>query len=199
MTVVRLRDEERRKAGLHGQGEDESEDEPCAIVPRKQGRKGIRASMGWGTIIVRNIDITCLCRRGRQLLVPVGTDDLDRIVQHLIPRAGENPRTPPGSFTEPLEELDENRITWRIARKHRKASSQAVGLDSPVGHWHVHYTDKDGKVCESSVGLGVPQVSLIGDPLAQDEKLQAARQVLVRARREWNRLDCSGSGRYPVR
>ena len=155
--------------------------------------------MGWGTINVRAIDIVCLCRRGRLVLVPVGTDDLDRIVQHLMPRAGEHPRTTPGNFMDLLEEMDEHRITWRLARRRRKASSQAGVEDTPVGRWHVQYTDKDGKDCESSVGLGVPQVSLIGDSMAQDEKLQAARQVLVRARREWNRLDCSGSDRYPVR
>ena len=147
---------------------------------------------------MRNIDILCFCRRGRQLLVPAGTEDLDRIVQHLMPRAGENPRATPGNFTDLLEKTDENLITWRLARRRCKASSQALGVDSPVGHWHVHYTDHEGKSCESSVGLGVPQVSLVGLPLAQEEKLQAARQVLVRARREWNRLDCSGSDRLPL-
>ena len=155
-------------------------------------------ALGWATVHVRNMNILCFCRRGRQLLVPVGTDDLDRIVQHLMPRAGENQRPTSGSFADLLEETDESRITWRIARRRSRASSQAAGLDSPIGHWHVHYTDNDGKACETTIGLGVPQVSLTGDPLAQEQMLQAARQVLVRARREWNRLDCSGRDRFPV-
>ena len=67
-----------------------------------------------------------------------------------------------------------------------------VGVDTPVGHWVVHYTDKDGKDCESCVGLGVPRSSLIGEPLTEEQKMEAARQVLMRARRDWNNLDCSG-------
>ena len=94
--------------------------------------------------------------------------------------------------------MDENLITWRLARRRSKASSQALGVDRHVGHWHVHYTDKEGKACETSVGLGVPQASLAGLPLAQEEKLQAARQVLVRARRELSRLDCSDIRRFPL-
>ena len=190
---------QRGRAAIFGPGDDGSEDQPRVIVPRKQGRKGIRAAMGWATIHVRNIDIMCFCGRGRQLLVPVGTEDLDRIVQHLMPRAGESPKATPGTFQDLLEKMDENRITWRLSRRRRKASSQVGSVDSPVGHWHVLYTDNDRRECESSVGLGVPQMSLIGDPLTQDEMLAAARLVLVRARREWNRLDCSGSDRFPVR
>ena len=137
-------------------------------------------AVGWATVRVRNMSIVCLCRRGRQLLVPVGTEDLDH------------------NFTDILEEMDENLITWRLARRRSKASSQALGVDRHVGHWHVHYTDKEGKACESSVGLGVPQASLSGLPMALEEKMLVAGQVLARARREWNRLDCSDIRRFPV-
>ena len=187
------------RAAVFAAGDDDSEDQPRAIVPRKQGRKGMRpVAVGWATVRVRNMSIVCLCRRGRQVLVPVGTEDLDHIVQELVPRAGENPIATPGNFTDLLDHMDENLITWRLARRRSKASSQALGVDRHVGHWHVHYTDKEGKACETSVGLGVPQASLAGLPLAQEEKLQVARQVLVRARREWTRLDCSDIRRFPL-
>lgn len=189
----------RGRAAIFAAGDDASDEVPRAIVARKQGRKGMRTrAVGWATVHVRNMDILCFCRRGRQLLVPVSTADLDHIVQDLIPRAGEKQMGTSGNFIDLLEETDANMITWRLARRRVKASSQASGADTPVGHWHVHYTDKEGKACDTSAGLGVPQVSLGGLPLAQDEKLQAARQVLVRARREWNRLDCSESARLPL-
>ena len=155
-------------------------------------------ALGWATVHLRNVNNLCCCRRGRQLLVPVGTEDLDHIVQDLAPRAGENPIATPGNFTDHLDHMDENLITWRLARRRSKASSQALGVDRHVGHWHVHYTDKEGKACESSVGLGVPQASLSGLPMALEEKMLAAGQVLARARREWNRLDCSDIRRFPV-
>ena len=189
----------RGRAAIFAAGDDASDEVPRAIVARKQGRKGMRTrAVGWTTVHVRNMDILCFCRRGRQLLVPVSTADLDHIVQDLIPRAGEKQMGTSGNFIDLLEETDANMITWRLARRRVKASSQASGADTPVGHWHVHYTDKEGKACDTSAGLRVPQVSLGGLPLAQDEKLQAARQVLVRARREWNRLDCSESARLPL-
>ena len=186
----------RGRAAIFGV-DDEPEDPPNAIVQRKR-RLRAKVATGFATVKVRNIEILCYCRRGRQLLVPVGTDDLDRIVQHLIARAGEGPRPTPGGFADLLERTDENYITWRIARRPRTASSQAVGSASPVGHWTVHYTDKDGKACETTIGLGVPKVSLTGDHLALQEQMQAARLLLVRARREWNRLDCSSSSRFQV-
>ena len=73
-----------------------------------------------------------------------------------------------------------------------------VCLDIPLGHWHEHYTDKAGKDCEISVGLDVPRLSLGGEQMTPEQKMDAARQALARARREWNRLDCSGEARLQV-
>ena len=101
------------RAAIFGAAEDDSDDNLRAIVPRKQGRKGIRmrAAMGWAPITVRNITFVCTCRRGRQLLVPTGTDDLDRIVQHLLPRNGEEPRLTSDDFKDILSDDNENRIS----------------------------------------------------------------------------------------
>ncbi len=41
----------------------------------------------------------------------VGTEDLDHIVQDLIPSAGEKPLATPGNFMDLLEKMDENLIT----------------------------------------------------------------------------------------
>ena len=122
------------RAAIFGAAEDDSDDNLSAIVPRKQGRKGIRmrAAMGWAPITVRNITFVCTCRRGRQLLVPTGTDDLDRIVQHLLPRNGEEPRLTSDDFKDILSDDDENRISWRISRSTRRAaSSQGVCVWTP--------------------------------------------------------------------
>jgi hypothetical protein len=172
-----------------------------AVVPRKQGRKGIRIrqAMGWVTITVRNITFECTCKRGRQLLVPICTDHLDRIVQHLLPRSGEESRLTPHDFKHLLKEGADQRLAWRISRSIRRAApSQGLRSETAIGHWIVFYTDADGKDCESYIGLGVPRSSLQGEPLTAEEQMYAAQAVLVKAKREWNRLDCSGEEKCKV-
>ena len=166
----------------------DSEDEAPAIVPKKARRVSTTraSSKGWATISVRGMEITCYAGRGRQLLVPVDTGDVDRIVQHLLPKAGEDARASESNFITLLEESDVKLIWWRKA----PVSSQGCGW------WVVNYTDNDGNAGTFRSGLMVPRKNLAGEMMEQQEQMDAASKVLVKARREWNRLDCSDRARF---
>ena len=166
----------------------DSEDEAPAIGPKKARRVSTTraSSKGWATISVRGMEITCYAGRGRQLLVPVDTGDVDRIVQHLLPKAGEDARASESNFITLLEESDVKLIWWRKA----PVSSQGCGC------WVVNYTDKDGNTATFRSGLTVPRENLTGEMMERQEQMDAASKVLVKARREWNRLDCSKRARF---
>ena len=175
------------RAAIFRNRTSDSEDEPLASVPKKARRVSTRraSSKGWASISVRGMEITCYVGRGRQLLVPVATGDMDRIVQHLLPRAGEE-RASESNFSKLLEESDEKLICWRKA----SACSQGCGC------WQVNYTDKDGNAATFRSGLTVPRKNLTGGMMKPQEQMDAARQVLVKARKQWNRLDYSGRARF---
>ena len=177
------------RAAIFRNRTSDSEDEPLADEPvakvKRARRAGSKGSRGWASISVRDMEITCYAGRGRQLLVPVATGDMDRIVQHLLPRAGEE-RASESNFSKLLEESDEKLICWRKA----SACSQGCGC------WQVNYTDKDGNAATFRSGLTVPRKNLTGGMMKPQEQMDAARQVLVKARRQWNRLDCSDRARF---
>ena len=56
--------------------------------------------------------------------------------------------------------------------------------------------DKDGNTAIFRSGLTVPRKNLAGGMMETQEQMDAACQVLVKARREWNRLDCSDRARF---
>ena len=175
------------RAAIFRNRTSDSEDEAWA-----SSKKGCRvsttraSSKGWASISVRDMRITCYAGRGRQLLVPVATDDMDRIVEHLLPRAGEAARASEFDFSKLLEESDEKLICWR------KAPARSQGC----GGWQVNYTDENGNSAISRSGLKVPRRNLTGGMMKEREQMDAACQVLVKARREWNRLDCSDRARF---
>ena len=160
-------------------------DEPVANVPKKARRVGSKGCKGWASISVRDMEITCYAGKGRRLLVPLGTGDLERILNHLLPRAGEE-RADESNFSKLLKESDEKLICWR------KASACRQGC----GRWEVNYTDKDGNAATFRSGLTVPRKNLTGGMMKPQEQMDAARQVLVKARKQWNRLDYSGRARF---
>ena len=120
------------------------------------------------------------------MLIPVDDGSLAKIVEHLLPRKGEEPRLDESHLKDLLEEDDAGRIWWRSD----PASSQGIGF------WLIQYTDANGAIIRCRGGLTVPHLDLSGKPLSLTDKLGAARLVLAKARREWNRLDCSDKDRF---
>ena len=58
-------------------------------VRSKRSRKGVKPNASFRAIVVRDITIQCFYGPGPRLLVPVDAGDVERIVEHLRPRAGE--------------------------------------------------------------------------------------------------------------
>ena len=83
-----------------------------------------------------------------------------------------------------LTDADKGRICWRS----RTSTTEAA--------WAICFTNKHGVEKWARAGLCVPSRALSGEPLRDDAILSNAKQVLIRARREWNRLDESGADRF---
>ena len=167
----------------------DSEEETPAKTPAKTRVRRVstkrRAAKPWTNITVRNMKIEAVRGRGRQLLVPVDTDALDLIVQHLHKRQGEDAPAPDSDFRSLLHKSDEGCIRWRAQRSSKNC-----------GGWQVCFEGENGKAKRYSNGLGVPRRTLSGELRERKEQMEAAGEVLLKARREWNRLDCSARPRF---
>ena len=164
---------------------DSSDDEGMMPTKRRKKKAGRgRASIsGFVELTVRDIEITCNVR-GRRVLVPIDTGDLGRIVSHLKPRAGEVATDSASGFGKLLGPGDAKRIAWRSS-----ALSQGPGC------WQIVYEDKGGSAIACRSGMQVPHMTLAGEPMNLTEQRKAAADVLKKARRTWNRLDCSDRDR----
>ena len=168
---------------------DSDDDEPKAIAKKARRASTTRSgSKGWATISVRNMSITCYCGKGRQLLVPLDTGDMNRIIEHLLPRVGEAKQASRAvDFgTMMLEESDRKLICWRRFPAGRNG----------YGCWVVNYKDKDGNTAHFQTGLVVPRRNLAGDVMMPQEQKEAASMVLLKAKRAWNDLDQSDHARF---
>jgi hypothetical protein len=170
-------------------GDSESDEAP---VERrgKRSRGGVTAKASFRSIVVRELTIKCSCGPGPRLLIPVDTGDLERIVQHLHSRAGEQPESD-CVFLRMLSDVEIKIIVW----KNQPASSQEP--TSTVGSWQIIYHTDAGQTKRTSAGLQVPAVDLAGERLNAVGVRDAAKQVLVKARRLWNQVDRSDRPRLP--
>jgi hypothetical protein len=128
--------------------------------------------------------IQCFYGPGPRLLVPVDTGDVERIVEHLRPRAGEQHDTD-FTFGRMLSDMDAGHIVW----KSPPASSH--GPTSTAGSWQIIYESGAGQKKRSSSGLQVPANDVAGERLTPEALRDAAKRVLLQARRLWNVLDVS--------
>ena len=83
-----------------------------------------------------------------------------------------------------LTEEDKGRICWRS----RTTTTEAA--------WAICFTNKHGVEKYARAGLSVPSTSLTGEEIDEDAFLENARQVLIKARKEWDRADHSGADRF---
>ena len=86
-----------------------------------------------------------------------------------------------------LTAKDKGRVWWRAPTSRGRP-----------GVFTVCYLSHGGKIHRTSAGLRVPCTELNGDALEVEEYVNACRQVLLKARREWNRMDASGEDRLPL-
>ena len=167
-------------------GSDSDSDHARMESPAKRRRVGGKpvARTGLRSVLIRGITVRCFCGPGPRLLVPVDTDDLDRIVQHLVTRAGEQADSD-SSFGHLLSESDAGLILWKAPA----ASSQ--GAPVTAGSWQIIYQNDKGQTKRTREGLQVPAIDLAGEALSAEAVRDVASKVLVKARRLWNQSDYS--------
>ena len=158
-----------------------------AMVPRRQSRaKRPRMRRGqFVTADIRGMQLQFTVLQGPRVLVQMDEVVIHRIVTDLLPRRDElREASSQDMMKEDLVPLDKGRVKWSAGR---------YGGD---GSWVVWYQDSCGSRRRFTSGLSIPRLSLAGDPLTAEEQHAAGRQKLIKARREWNRLDASELQRY---
>ena len=93
---------------------------------------------------------------------------------------------PVDPMREEMSSQDKARLTWRRPTLKRP------------GAWSVRFENSQGELQTWSKGLQVPSMHLDGSLLNEDEQVRAAQQVMKKAKREWNRLDCSEEERFVI-
>ena len=174
--------------------DDEAEVKAAAVrVPlakAKPVKQSKRRKGEFANLTVKEIPMTFTVTKGPRILLPADELTLERIVEHLMPRRGEPKQAASqagGGSVKPLvNALDKGRIWWR------SSTWRATGA------WTIRYKGAGGEVHKTCAGLRVPTESLSGDTLDPADYQKAIGQVLNKARREWNRLDCSEHTRYQV-
>ena len=153
-------------------------------VRSKRSRKGVKPNASFRSIVVREMTIQCFCGPGPRLLVPVDTGDVERIVEHLRPRSGEQ-HDIDSTFGRMLSDMDAGHIVWKssAASSHRRTGT--------AGSWQIIHHNGAGQTKRTSSGLQVPATCLAGERLTADGLLDAANKDLLKARRLWNQFDCS--------
>ena len=127
---------------------------------------------------------------GPRVCVPIEGPWVENMVQDLLSRRDEENQHKCEAASQArgpkslLTDADKGRICWRS----RTSTTEAA--------WAICFTTKQGVEKWARAGLSVPATSLTGEPIMEEEFLNNARQVLVKARREWNRVDFSGADRF---
>ena len=127
---------------------------------------------------------------GPRVCVPIDGPWVENMVQDLLSRRDEENQHKCEAASQArgpkslLTDADKGRICWRS----RTSTTEAA--------WAICFTTKQGVEKWARAGLSVPATSLTGEPIMEEEFLNNARQVLVKARREWNRVDFSGADRF---
>ena len=170
--------------------DDEAEVAKTGVVVKAAAkpRRKVRTRRGeFVNLNIRGFALTFTVSSGPKIMIPLQGNGIQNIVDNLLPRRGEAKglvSAAAAEITKHMTEEDKGRVLWR-----RPSACRA-------GSWTVYYEDSAGKRCSSSAGLRVPRQSLAGDMLSADEITGAALQVLLKARRLWNRLDRSEAERY---
>ena len=127
---------------------------------------------------------------GPRVCVPIDGPWVENMVQDLLSRRDEPANDKSEAVSQVrgpkslLTEEDKGRICWRSRTTTTEAS------------WAICFTNKGGVEKYARAGLSVPSTALTGEPIMEEAFLNNASQVLIKARREWNRADFSGADRF---
>ena len=140
-------------------------------------------------VSLRGFSLVFTVHSGPKIMVPLERDFLQRVVDDLLPRRGEARSidvcvSTADKVREEMTPEERGRLIWR-------PPSLRMG-----GRWLVRYVDDAGQVRSTSRGLQVPQLSIDGEPMCDEEQRRTLLGVLKKAKREWNRLDQSDEDRF---
>ena len=138
---------------------------------------------------IRGMEFCFTVTSGPRVCVPIEGPWLENMVQDLLSRRHEESRS--GEIVRQkngpkslLTEKDKGRIAWGCQTKTTAAA------------WVICFTNKDGVEKRARSGLAVPSMSLTGEQIPEEKFLDNARKVLIKARKEWDRVDHSGADRF---
>ena len=168
---------------------DEENDE-CSAPPKRARRKRGIPRGEFVNAKLRGMSFCFTVVSGPRVCVPIDGPWVENMIQDLMSRRDEEKQHKCEAASQGLgpksllTEADKGRVCWRS----RTSTTEAA--------WAICYTDKHGAQRFARGGLSVPSTSLTGEPIREDAFMDNARQVLVRARKEWNRADWSEADRF---
>ena len=188
-----------RKAVFSSDDEDDADNKKTGCEPTKSANaRGVaRSRLARGelwSVTADGVTLTCALGRGKTVHVVVENGIVERIVSHLhnnIATAAKGEEITQ-AYNRLLSKQDMVRIVWRSSNFISRNNTNSVCQ----GGWQIHFTDANGKKKSSRTGLSVPIMGLSGAARTQDEYMDAAREVLVKARRTWNEMDQSLEDRF---
>ena len=139
---------------------------------------------------IRGMSFCFTVMAGPRIFVPIDGPWVENMVQDLLTRRDEPSKHKCAAVSQVrgpkslLTEKDKGRICW----KPRTTATEAA--------WCICFTNERGNVKWSRRGLSVPATALSGEPITEEAFLDNARNVLLKARTEWDRVDHSGADRF---
>ena len=139
---------------------------------------------------LRGMSVCFTVISGPRVCIPIDGPWVENMIQDLLTRRDEESQHKCEAVSQVrgpktlLTETDKGRIYWRS----RTSTTEAA--------WAICFTNKNGVEKFARGGLSVPSTALTGEPIMEEAFLDNARKVLIKARREWNRVDFSGADRF---
>ena len=179
-----------RQAVMSDSDSDEEKEEGSSGHMKRAVRKRTIPRGEFVNAKLRGMSFCFTVISGPRLCVPIDGPWVENMVQDLLSRRDEENQHKCEAASQGrgpkmlLTETDKGRIGWRS----RTSTTEAA--------WAICFTDKHGVEKWARAGLSVPSTALNGEPIMEEAFLNNARQVLIKARREWNRVDFSGADRF---
>ena len=139
---------------------------------------------------IRGMSFCFTVMAGPRVCVPIEGPWLENMIQDLLSRRDEKNKYKTADVSDTggpkslLTEKDKGRIAWKSSTTTTAAA------------WAIRFINKHGVEKWARAGLSVPSTSLTGEKIDEDAFLENARQVLIKARKEWDRADHNGADRF---
>lgn len=182
-----------RQAVMSDNDSDEKNEQDSGHMKRTKAapRKRIPPRGEFVNAKIRGMSFCFTVMAGPRVCVPIEGPWVENMIQDLLSRRDETSKynkradvSNKGCPKSLLTEKDKGRISWKT----RTATTAAA--------WAIRFINKHGVEKWARAGLSVPSTSLTGETIDEDAFLENARQVLIKARKEWDRADHSGADRF---